>query len=106
MVRSKRRNFVRHQVFQTALASLTESIDRYGDEGIKERTSHYPHLSDLLQRIKERRIFIDTERTVGREHIAEKLSALNDIVRLCSAISPEKVLWLGFLTLFASKHRF
>lgn len=67
-----------------------ESLKGADKQEQQEIIAQYPHLEELLQKIKNTAEFPIGEETRGREEIIDALTILNDIIRLCSILKLSK----------------
>jgi GTPase Era involved in 16S rRNA processing len=72
--------------FKKIFSSIQYKIDRSGIEEVKEQTSQYPHLIDLIQEIQSNTDFLNQTTIAGQQEITQVLGKLNDLVRLSSAL--------------------
>ena len=77
-------------VFQETLLALQRKVQALGTERTQEKIAQYPHLVELLQEIQDTVGFPNRARTSGREEIIKALTGLNDIIRLCSLLTPSQ----------------
>ncbi|AKG21673.1 dynamin family protein [Calothrix sp. 336/3] len=77
------------EVFQDTLSSLREKIKIQKIEEVQQIICEYPHLTHILEKIKNSHGLKITAETQGRENIIDKLSGLNDIIRLCNNLDPQ-----------------
>lgn len=76
-------------VFQETLLTLQRQIRELGTEEMGKKMEQYPHLIGLLEQIRDEMWgSLTSPKTSGREQIIKALTGLNDIVRLCSLITP------------------
>ena len=75
------------ETFSRTLSKLQEKIRLDGEDSAVDATARYPHLSELIPKIK--RGFQIRSKTTGVENIKETLTNLNDMVRLCTVLDPQ-----------------
>lgn len=77
------------EIFQDAAHKLSQKINIVGFEKASKQINEYPHLQELLNTIRNKPQLTISEEIIGSDSIREILTALNDLVRLCSKVSPE-----------------
>ncbi len=77
------------QVFRETLLSLQQKMRDFGLESVQEKISaQYPHLAKLPAKIQALAKVSISEQVAGCKRINNTLTALNDIIRLCSVLDP------------------
>jgi hypothetical protein len=72
--------------FLSILRSLQQKIQLDDEVHVLDKMERYPHLSELIQKIKDG--FSIESTTIGLEAIKETLTDLNDAVRVCTILDP------------------
>jgi len=75
-------------VFQNTFLSLQNKIRQLGQERVQEKIAQYPHLANLASDILSKTRGSIANEISGRQQVIDHLTALNDIVRLCSILDP------------------
>jgi GTPase SAR1 family protein len=75
-------------IFQNTFLSLQNKIRQLGQEKVQEKIAQYPHLAGLASEIVSKTGGIIGDQISGRQQVIDHLTALNDIVRLCSILDP------------------
>lgn len=71
---------------KNTLSLLQNKIVQRPEEWVAQRMEKYPHLIDLIPKIRDGLLFHSETR--GLKEIKETLTGLNDIVRVCSVLDP------------------
>jgi hypothetical protein len=70
----------------STLRNLQQKIQSDGEDDVRAKMERYPHLSELIQEIKDG--FPIESKTTGLKEIKETLTNLNDAVRVCTVLDP------------------
>lgn len=75
-------------IFEETINQLNIKVQTIGREAAEHKIQQFPHLRNLLERIQDGNHLSFQAETSGREAIRQSLTDINDLIRLCTWISP------------------